>query len=165
MCLYFSFSKHLFHNYVCQVAKGNDPITASEGGEKKKNKTNPDQSKTDVQWISGSWLYHNYWIPVSGLDSASTIEIQEGPLYGQLFPLIWIHWCWADEGEANEPMKIVEMNSSRTVQEPLYKNLFDGSELRLLLKPPKTRLAKHIGVRRDATLANNSCISNQRKIA
>lgn len=39
MCLYFSFSKHLFHNYVCQVAKGNDPITASEGGEKKNKQT------------------------------------------------------------------------------------------------------------------------------
>lgn len=125
MCLYFFPNIYFIIMFV--IAKAMDPITASGVEEKKK----PDQSKTDVQWISGSWLCHNYWIPVSGLDSASTIEYKKG--LWQLFPLIWIHWCWADEGEANEPMKIVEMNSSRTVQEPLYKNLFDGREPRLLL--------------------------------
>lgn len=32
MCLSLSSSKHLFHNYVCQVVKGNDPFTT--GGKK-----------------------------------------------------------------------------------------------------------------------------------
>lgn len=58
MCLYLSFSKHLFHNYVCQVVKGNDPILASE--EKKKKKDNPDRSKTDVPWIAEIWICQNY---------------------------------------------------------------------------------------------------------
>ena len=47
MRLYFSFSKHLFHNYVCQVAKGNDPITASEEAKKKKN---PKQNRCSMNF-------------------------------------------------------------------------------------------------------------------
>lgn len=135
MRLYFSFSKHLFHNYVCQVAKGNDPITASEEGKKKKK---PKAKQMFYEFLEAGFVTITGYL--SGLDSASTIEIQEGPLYGQLFPLIWIHWCWADKGEANKPMKIGEMNSSSTVQKPLHKNLFDGSELRLLFKPPTSVL-------------------------
>lgn len=74
MCLYLSFSKHLFHNYVCQVVKGNDPIIASEGGKKK---TRPKQNRCSMNcWKLALSELLEY--TVSGSDSISTVEIQEG---------------------------------------------------------------------------------------
>lgn len=72
MCLSLSSSKHLFHNYVCQVVKGNDPFTT--GGKKKQ------QTKTQQMFyeLLEAGFVRITECTVSDLDSISTIEIREG---------------------------------------------------------------------------------------
>lgn len=86
MCLYFSFSKHLFHNYVCQVAKGNDPITASEGGKKKKTQTKAKQMfyelleagfVTVTGYLSLAWTVPPQLKYKKGLSMASSSRLSE----------------------------------------------------------------------------------------
>lgn len=72
MRLYCSFSKHLFHNYVCQVVKGNDPILPS-GGKKKQTKTK--QMFYELLEVGFVRITEHM---VSDLDSICTIKARKG---------------------------------------------------------------------------------------
>lgn len=71
MRLYLSFSKRLFHNYVCQVVKGNDPILTSGG----KNETKTKQMFYELLEVSIVRITEHM---VSDLDSISTVKIRKG---------------------------------------------------------------------------------------
>lgn len=71
MCLYLSFSKHLFHNYVCQVVKGNDPILASEEKKKKKKITQTEAKQMFHELLKFGFVRTTRYM-VSDPDSVST---------------------------------------------------------------------------------------------
>lgn len=82
MCLYFSFSKHLFHNYVCQVVKGNDPILPS--GEKNQTKTK--QMFYELLEVGFVRITEHM---VSDSDSICTIKIRRGQSLCVAFTIVF----------------------------------------------------------------------------
>ena len=88
MSLYLSFPKCLFHNYVCQVVKGNDPIIPS--GVKKKEKEKEKQVKIKQMFYE---LLEVGFVRITGnmvsdSDSISATELRKGRacLWASLWP-------------------------------------------------------------------------------
>lgn len=89
MRLYLSFSKHLFHNYVCQVVKGNDPILASEG---RKKKPRPKQNRCSMNcWKSALSELLNTWFLTRTVSLQLKYKKGRACLWASLWPILPIY--------------------------------------------------------------------------
>lgn len=81
------FSKHLFHNYVCQVVKGNDPILPW------RKKTRPKHNRCSMNcWKLALSELLNIWFLTQTV--ISTIEIRQGQSLSEdlsLWPVLPIY--------------------------------------------------------------------------